>query len=317
MIISIFLLLVGFVLLYKGADWLVSGASSLARRLHMRPIVIGLTIVAFGTSAPELFVNLTASLSGNTDIAVSNVVGSNIANVLLVLGLVIAIKSLFFKKDMVRRQMPLAFLASALLLMLSADRLLFARAGDSLGRIDGMILLSFFALFLYLAFANLDKEVHVPVPEARPVGVSVGWLALGLAGLFVGGKFTINGAIDIAQWFGLSERFIGLTVVAVGTSLPELFTSVVAILRRHEDIAIGNIVGSNIFNIFWILGLTAVIHPLPISSGTIYDIVVATAVAGVLLLFAATSKKMVLKRWQGIFFLAAYSAYIVALIVLR
>ena len=257
----------------------------------MRPVVIGLTIVAFGTSAPELFVNLTASLSGSSDIAVSNIIGSNIANILLVLGLVVALRPLVFKKDIARRQIPLALLASCLVLVLASDRFVFGSSGNILSRIDGVILLIFFLVFIYLAFANLDKEEYVPDLEKKPVFISIIILIVGLLGLFIGGKFTINGAVDIAHWFGWSERLIGLTIIAIGTSLPELFTSVVAILRRHEDIAIGNIIGSNIFNIFWILGLSAVIRPLPVSNDSLSDIIVVVATTLTLLLLHRQVKK--------------------------
>lgn len=303
----------GLLLLYKGADWLVGGSSSLARRLGIKPIIIGLTVVAFGTSAPELFVNVTASVAGKADIAVSNITGSNIANILLILGIVAAIRPLRLRTDTVSRQIPLALLASGLVWVLANDRLLVGRTVDRLDRIDGIILLAFFLAFLYYVVTVAERESDRNGIEVRAVGVSSALVVLGLLGLSLGGKLTVDGAVAIARLFGLSDRFIGLTVIAIGTSLPELLTSVVAVLRKHDDIAIGNIVGSNIFNIFWIFGLSAVIRPLQFSRANLFDAAVVVAATALLLVCSVCGKKGTLGRWQGAVFLAAYLVYLAVL----
>lgn len=307
----------GLLLLYKGADWLVGGSSSLARRLGIKPIVIGLTVVAFGTSAPELFVNLTASFASKADIAISNIIGSNIANILLILGIVAATRPLRLKAETVSRQIPLALLASCLVWVLANDRLLVGRVVDRLDRIDGIILLAFFLAFLYYVVTIAVREPNKDGIEVRAVGISAALVGLGLLGLFLGGKLTVDGASGIAHLLGMSERFIGLTIIAIGTSLPELLTSVVAVVRRHDDIAIGNIIGSNIFNIFWILGLSATIRPLPVAVSSLFDVSVVVAATALLLIISLSSKKRSLERWQGVVFVAAYLIYLVVLFVFR
>ncbi len=304
------LLLGGLLLLYKGADWLVSGSSSLAVRSGLKPIVIGLTVVAFGTSAPELFVSLTASLAGKPDLAISNIIGSNIANVLLIFGVLAAIRALQLKAETVSRQIPLALLASCLVWVLANDRLLTGRTIDRLDMIDGLILLAFFLVFLYYVLLSAKHEWGHDGIEVRPVRVSVLLIMAGLLGLLLGGKLTVDGATDLARLFGLSERFIGLTVVAIGTSLPELFASVMAVWRHHDDIAIGNIIGSNIFNIFWILGVSAVLRPLPVSPAVLSDIAVSAAATALLFVFTRYGGKMLLRRWQGLALLVAYGCYL-------
>jgi cation:H+ antiporter len=310
-------LLGGLLLLYKGADWLVSGSSSLARRLGIKPIIVGLTVVAFGTSAPEMFVNLTASLEGKADIAMSNIIGSNIANVLLILGIVALVRPLILKSQTVSREIPIALLASALVWILASDRLLVGGASNGLNRIDGLILLAFFAAFLYYVVSVAVRERGAREEKARAIGISIGLSALGLFGLALGGKLTIDGASALAAAFGLSERFIGLTIVAIGTSLPELLTSVVAAMRKHGDLAIGNIIGSNIFNVFWILGLSAVIKRLPATDANRHDVLVAVAATALLLVFSLIGKKFVLERWQGAILLLVYATYIGVLALAR
>lgn len=317
MFTAIATLIGGLLLLYKGGDWLVGGSSSLARRLDIKPIIIGLTVVAFGTSAPELFVNLTASFAGKADIAVSNIIGSNIANILLILGITAAIRPLRLRTDTVSRQIPLVLMASCLVWVMANDRLLVGRTIDRLDRIDGVILLVFFAAFLYYVVTIAAREPDKDGIETRSARLSVLLIAFGLLGLFLGGKLTVDGAVDIARWFGLSERFIGLTIIAVGTSLPELLTSVVAVIKGHDDIAVGNIVGSNIFNVFWILGLSAAIRPLPIAAASSYDMLVAVGASFFLLVFPVIGKKNYLDRWQGAVFIALYSAYLVILVFFR
>ncbi len=331
------MLIGGLLLLWRGADWLVAGSSSLARRLGIKPIVIGLTVVAFGTSAPEMFVNLTASFAGKADIAISNVIGSNIANILLILGITAMIRPLQLKAETVSRQIPLALSAACLAWVLVNDRLLAGRVLDRLDRIDGIILLAFFAGFLYYVVSIAVREPDKDGIAVRSVGISLAWIVFGLLGLFLGGKLTVDGAVGLARIFGLSERFIGLTIIAVGTSLPELLTSVVALARRHDDIAVGNIVGSNIFNIFWILGLSATIRPLPVSSANKFDMLMVIGTTFLLFVFSMISEKRSLiawfrtvlgrhdqageafniHRWQGVIFVALYLVYLGVLIASR
>lgn len=310
------LFFIGFAVLIKGADLLVEGASSLAARLGVSALVIGLTIVAFGTSAPELIVNLLASYSGNTDIAIGNILGSNIANILLILGVSAVVYPLTVKRSTIWKEIPFALLAVVVLWFMVSDQVIDGAGQNILSRIDGLILISFFIIFLYYVFGiakqggeNTEEKIVV-----LPTYKSLGMIALGLVGLVVGGKWIVDGAVTIATSFGLSEALVGLTVVAVGTSLPELATSIVAAYKRNVDIAIGNVVGSNIFNIFWILGVSAIINPLPFAAALVSD--VAMAVVATILLFAVlfVGQRHTVDRWQGWFFVAVYIAYVAYLV---
>jgi len=314
--ITFVLFVVGFVLLIKGADYLVSGASSLAYKLGVAPLVIGLTIVAFGTSAPELIVNLFASVSGNTDIAIGNILGSNIVNILFILGLCATIYPLTVQKSTVWKEIPFALLAVIVVAFLASDILIDGASMSQLTRIDGLILISFFVIFLYYIFGIAKQS---PTDEGeKPVEMSLlrSWLFIfgGLVGLVIGGKWIVDGAIVFAQSLGVSESLIGLTIVAIGTSLPELATSVVATYKKNSDIAIGNIVGSNIFNIFWILGVSSFITPLPFSPLMTIDILVTFGATLLLFLALFVGKKHTIEKWQGIVFILLYIAYIVFLL---
>lgn len=318
MTLTYILFFIGFGLLIKGANLLVDGASSLAKRLGVSSLVIGLTIVAFGTSAPELIVNILASINGNTDIAIGNILGSNIANILLILGISAVIYPLAVKKGTVRKEIPLAFLAVIVLAFMANDAWIDNGPFSALTRIDGLILISFFIIFLYYVF-GISKVEPADAVETIPRKYSLlkSWLMIGggLVGLVVGGKWIVGGAVAFATGFGVSEALIGLTVVAIGTSLPELATSAVAAYKKDVDIAVGNIVGSNIFNIFWILGISAIIRPLPFSPVLSIDILVA--VLATLLLFVAlfVGKRHIIERWQGICFIALYIAYVIYLVI--
>jgi cation:H+ antiporter len=319
MILTYILFFVGFAALIKGAGFLVDGASSLARRLGVSTLVIGLTIVAFGTSAPELIVNIFASIQGNTDIAIGNILGSNIANILLILGISAAIYPLAVKRGTVWKEIPLAFLAVIVLAFMANDVLIDKSSSSALTRIDGLILISFFIIFLYYVFGISKAEPSDMVeikPRTRSLLSSCLMIGGGLIGLTVGGKWIVDGAIVIAANLGMSEALIGLTVVAVGTSLPELATSAVAAYKKDVDIAVGNIVGSNIFNIFWVLGASAVIHSLSFSQALMSDVLMT--VIATFLLFATMfiGKRHILERWQGISFIVLYVVYI-AYVVIR
>jgi cation:H+ antiporter len=316
------LFVVGFFLLIKGADLLVSGASSVAKRFKISDLVIGLTIVAFGTSMPELVVNILASTQGNTEIAIGNVLGSNIANILLILGVSAIIFPLTVHKNTVWKEIPFSLLAVLSLFFLANDALLDGYGFSELSRAEGAVLLLFFCIFLYYTFgiASLgsDKNDQEIVTEEVPVqsaGRSVGFIILGLAGLVIGGNWIVEGAVAIASSLGLSQSLIGLTVIAVGTSLPELATSAVAAKKQQTDIAIGNVVGSNIFNIFWILGVSSIISPLPFGARSNIDIIMAVVATLLLFLFCFVGKKHTITRLQGIMFVAIYVLYVAYLVV--
>lgn len=317
MILAIVFIVLGVFLLAKGADWMVDGAASLAKRLGVAPIVIGLTVVSFGTSAPELVVNLVAATSGNTDIAIGNIIGSNIANILLILGIAAVITPLTIKKNTVWKEIPLALLAVVLVGVMAADRVLTGRAIDSIDRIDALSLLAFFVVFLYYTF-GISKTEGGAGPDVKGMSVvkAVSLVSGGLLALVAGGKLTVDGAISIAQAFGVAERIIGLTVVAIGTSLPELVTSAIAAKKGQVDIAIGNVVGSNIFNIFLVLGISAFVAPLPLGPDSAGDILVAIGAALMLFMAMFVGRRHQLERWQGAAFIGCYAVYVLSLILL-
>jgi cation:H+ antiporter len=308
----------GFVLLIKGADLLVEGASAVARRLNVSDLVIGLTVVAFGTSTPELFVNIVASIQGNTDIAIGNILGSNIANIFLILGISSMVYPLTVGKGTVWKEIPLSLLAALLLGIMANDRLIDGAGTSVLTRIDGLVFLAFFIVFLYYTFSIArhieGMDEHVPKKELGWLKSSL-FIASGLAGLGLGGKWIVDGALHMAVSLGMSESLVGLTIVAVGTSLPELATSAVAAYRKNVEIAVGNVVGSNIFNIFFVLGISATVKPLPFSTKNEPDI--GVVVLASLLLFTSmfTGGKRRLDRWEGAVFVFLYACYTVFLII--
>lgn len=315
MILEIILLVLGFVVLILGADRLVSGASALARKHRISELAIGLTIVAFGTSAPELVVNLVASVEGHADIALGNVMGSNLFNLLFILGISGLIAPLAVQSSTVKKEIPMALLSGGLLFLLANDVLW--SDGNALSRLDGIILLAGFAYFLFYVIRMQPAQQAEQVVEQSvyPVWKMWTYMILGLGGLVLGGNLIVNNAVLIAQEFGMSEKVIALTIVAVGTSLPELATSVVAALKKNTDIAVGNIIGSNIFNILMILGLSSVIRPLSYNPQYNIDIYLVSAGTIVLLLAMFTSKRKVLDRWEAAVLLAGYLAYMVYLLV--
>jgi len=319
------LFVIGFVFLIKGADYLVDGASSIAKRFHVRNLVIGLTVVAFGTSAPELVVNIIASLQGNVDLLVGNIIGSNISNILLVLGVAAIIFPLKITKGTTWKQIPFSLLAVFVVFFAVNDLLINRLSPSILSRSEGLILLSFFIIFIYYLFGIAKVEGE---PGERFITQkwynSVGMILGGIIGLTIGAKWVVDGAIAFSQVFNISEGFIGLTLVALGTSLPELATSAVAAYRKKEDIAIGNIIGSNIFNLFWVLGISAIIKPIPFNIEFNADILVLIIVSLLLFLFIFISRKAsqwfvfisrnyTLERWQGILFIILYFSYLIFL----
>lgn len=307
-LVQLLLLAVGFAFLVKGADWFVEGAAGIADKLHIPQLVIGLTIVAMGTSAPEAAVSITAAVAGNADISVGNVVGSNILNVLIILGISSIITAIAVAKTTIRYEIPIMLIATGLLALFGLD--------GSIVWWEALILLVCFALYLFYMFVMVRKglmQAEKTESAQRPVWLLIIMGILGLALIIVGSDFTVDSATWLANKFGMSEKFIGLTVVALGTSLPELFTSVVAAKKGKADIAIGNIVGSNIFNILMILGITGLIIPVPFESTFLIDCAVS-AFAGILLWLCVFRKKK-LKLADGVIMLLCYAGYFTYLVI--
>jgi len=313
---SYLLLTGGLVMLIFGSNWLVDGASSLARKLNISDIVIGLTVVAFGTSSPELVVNLIASFKGNTDIAIGNILGSNIFNILAILGITSLFLPVAVMNNTVWKEIPFSILAILIVAIIANDVLIDGYEKNVISRIDGLVLLGFFSIFM--AYTFILAKQSGPLMEVEKISMSIPksglYVIVGLAGLFFGGRFLVLGAVDIARQFGMTESVIGLTVVAAGTSLPELATSITAALKKNSDIAIGNVVGSNIFNVFFILGASAVIRPLPFSFNSNVDVIVAFAAGFLMFLFVFTGKGRKINRMEGFIFLSLYVVYTVYLV---
>lgn len=310
-----FLFVVGFVLLIKGADWLIDGAVSIARQFGVSSLVIGLTVVAFGTSAPELAVNVIASVNGNNGLVIGNVVGSNIANVLLILGISALLGTLTVKTSTVWREIPFSLAAALLLGYMVNDALVDPKASDMASRADGLVLIGAFAGFIFYTFRLTKKGTDEVIPASKHgTGKAVLLFVVGLAGLVLGGHWIVKGAVAIAQLMGMSESFIGFTVVAIGTSLPELATSIAAVKKGNTDLAIGNVIGSNIFNICWVLGLSAAISPVDFNADDNYSVLVNISVSLVLFALLFIGKRHQLQRWQGGLLLAGYVAYLATLV---
>lgn len=296
------LLALGFVMLGKGADWFVEGAAGIAMRFGIPQLVIGLTIVAMGTSAPEAAVSIAAAVKGNADITIGNIVGSNILNILVILGLAASIVPIAVARSTVRIEIPFMIAVTALLFYQGCD--------GSISLADGGVLMVAFAAYMMYLYtmamkSNVDSDLEEPgLPLGRCLLGAVGGLAL----IIAGSNVTVGAATSIATYAGLSERFIGLTIVALGTSLPELFTSVAAARRGNADIAIGNIVGSNIFNILFVVGLSSLIIDIPFASAFNFDTYVALGAAVLLLLCVLRTQK--LQRWAGALMLVCYAAYL-------
>ena len=300
-LIQLFILVLGFVMLVKGADWFVDGSSGIARKFGIPQLVIGLTIVAMGTSAPEAAVSITAAFKGSADITIGNILGSNILNVLIILGLSSVITSIAVAKPTVKIDTPFMIGMSILLPLLGLD--------GKISLLDGIILLIAFVGYLSYLFVTAKKNKEEADEETKELSLikALLWTVIGLVLIVLGSDFTVDAATRIAKVLGLSERFIGLTIVALGTSLPELFTSVTAARKGNADIAIGNIVGSNIFNILFVVGLSATIIPVPFASGFIVDAIAAIYAA--VLLWVCCFRTGKLNRPAGILMLISYVVY--------
>lgn len=293
-------LLVGFFLLVKGADFFVEGSSSIAKMLKIPSVIIGLTIVAMGTSAPEAAVSITAGLSGNNDIALSNVIGSNIFNLLMVIGICAVIKGVDTEKDILKRDFPVNIAATALMMIMAYDL--------KISRVEGAILLVILAVYLFIVVRKaLQNRTQEEAIEVKSPLVSVIYILGGLFAIVFGGDLVVDNACAIAEAFGLSQTLIGLTIVAMGTSLPELVTSIVATKKGETGLALGNAIGSCLFNILFILGMSSAISPINASREGFMDIIILLGVTVITYLFARTDKKTV--RSEGIICVLIYFAY--------
>lgn len=318
--LALLYLVVGFVFLIKGADVFVDGSSNVAKFFKVPSIVIGLTVVAFGTSMPEASVSISAALEGANELAVSNVVGSNIFNLLVVLGASALIMPVAVQKNSVKKEIPFSILCTVVLLV----AILLGSNSDgtyTIGFIAGIIFLALFAFYMYWQISDALKArkagtVEEEADNGKKISLpkSLIFIVLGLAGIIIGGNRVVAGATTVAEMFGMSETLIGLTIVAVGTSLPELVTSMVAAKKGESDIALGNVIGSNIFNIIFILGFSAVIAPMTIDIEAVWDTVVAIAVTVLGLVFSATKLKVA--RWEGAVMCVLYVVYL-AYIIMR
>ena len=310
MLVSIIFLITGFIILIYGANFLVDGGSALAHRLKISSIIIGLTVVAFGTSTPELVVNIVSSAKGSSALALGNVLGSNIFNILAILGITALISPLGVKKSTTWVEIPLALFAGILLLVL-----INGEPTSLITRAEGICLLCFFLVFMlytlmlakYGAAGNAEE---VEIKDYTTLKASI-FILLGIAGLIGGGRLLVNNAVHIAENLGISQRIIGLTIVSIGTSLPELATSVIAARKNNADIAIGNVVGSNIFNTFLIVGTSAIITPLKAPAGSGIDLIVNIIASGLLFLFVFTGKGRKISRWEGGILVLLYIVYLI------
>jgi cation:H+ antiporter len=336
MLFNILFLIVGFIILIKGADILVAGSSSLAKKFGLSGLMIGLTVVAFGTSAPELIVNIFSSIAGSSDIGMGNIIGSNISNILLILGISAIICNLQVADSVIKKQLPFSILSILVLFFLINSTLFNAVGSDGLYPSGGFILLIFFAIFLYFTFSVSKRDPIVKKNKLKNIfkyillfflakkrekkeedidEMSI-WkilvfISLGMAGLFIGGKFIVNNATELALGLGLSQAFIGLTVVALGTSLPELAASIIAARKNQIQMAVGNVIGSNIFNLLWILGISSIINPIGYNSALNFDILFLIFISCLLFGLIYMGKRFYFTKKEGYILVALYLIYLV------
>ncbi|MBS2213974.1 calcium/sodium antiporter [Carboxylicivirga mesophila] len=314
MITPVLLVVVGFAALIFGANWLVDGASALARKHKVSDLVIGLTIVAFGTSAPELVVNSIASFKGYSDIVLGNILGSNNFNLFIILGLSGLILPIRVQSSTAWKEIPISLFISILLLFLLNDFLFAAPSYSS--RLDGIIMLILFGCFLYYVFNQMKHDVPTPSSDTHQSNLKIwGLIIIGFVGLIVGGQLVVTNSVSIADTLGVSEKIIGLTIVAAGTSLPELVTSIVAASKKNSDIAIGNVIGSNIFNILLILSISSIIQPIEYNPKFNLDVLIL--IGGTIFLFTSmlTGKRKQLDRWEAAILFGFYLTYTVYLVM--
>lgn len=315
MLLSVFLIIIGFIFLIASADLLVDGSSGIAKKFHIPEIIIGLTIVSIGTSMPELFVSITSALEGHSDMSLGNIIGSNLSNLLLILGLSAIIKPVVFQKETRLYEIPMC-------LFFTITLMIFCNTNDGISRIEGVVLLLLFCVFLgYTIFmgikeskTNLEKD-DAKEEKNNSIVKNIILVILGVIGLKVGGDLTVDNAVNVANYFNISEKIISLTILAVGTSLPELVTSVTAAIKGNSDIAIGNIIGSNIFNILLILGVASIIKPITYNVTYNFDISILIVATIILALFPFIPPKDKMSRANGIIYFLMYIAYLAILIL--
>lgn len=329
MLLSIFWLVVGLVLILVGANMLTDGSSAVAKRFGISDVIIGLTVVAFGTSTPELAISIVASLDNNASLAVGNVVGSNIFNILAIIGITAVIRPIRIQRSIMSSEMPMLFLSSLILWVMGNSVLLDGAADNVITRVEGIMLLIFFALFMRYTFAKahihlqrpddgpdpIEQKTRRHVGDGMPLWKSVVFIVVGLAGLVWGGDKFVDGASSLARSLGVSDAVIGLTIVAVGTSLPELATSVVAAVKRKPGLAVGNVIGSNIFNVLLILGTASVIRPLPFGEVSELDLNVLMGASVLFWVFGWLFRRRMITRPEGFIMAACYIAYMVYLVM--
>lgn len=311
MIIHVILLLVGLVLILSGANFLTDGAAALAKRFNISSLVIGLTIVAFGTSAPELTVSVVSAINGSAELAIGNVVGSNIFNILMIVGVTAVVAPIRITRGTLTKEIPLAILSSVVVLICANDLFLGTGTENVINRADGLLMLCFFLIFLSYTFAiahNHSDEESAEI-KSLPVWRCVVYIIGGLAALIFGGRLFVDGSSEIARSLGVGESIIGLTLVAMGTSLPELATSVVAALKKNPEIAIGNVIGSNLFNVFFVLGASAAISPLPLGGITNFDLLYLLGASVLMFFVGKYHKERMITRAEGIVMILAYVIY--------
>ncbi len=317
MTIQILILIGGLLLILFGANWLVDGSSSIAKKFGLSEFVIGLTIVGIGTSTPEMVVSFMSAIQGKADMAVGNVVGSNIFNVLMIIGVTALVSPLKITNSNLKRDIPLNIFVTALLIILGMNFTIFGKGQDQLCRIDGAILLALFAWYMWKSFKsdNHEGEEEESGIKQYNIAISILLIIAGLAGLIIGGRLFVNSATELAKMFGVSDKFIAITIMAAGTSMPELATCVVAALKGRGQLALGNIIGSNISNILLILGGAAMIHPLSMGGMTVVDLGVLSLSALFLLACAFMFRKNEIDRYEGVLLLlmeAVYMWYLIA-----
>ena len=311
--VAIILIIVGFIALVKGADWLVDGASAIAKQFGISDLVIGLTVVAFGTSMPEFVVNMISVAEGTTDLAITNILGSNIINTFVILGFTALVYPIASQKRSRDFDIPLSIIAGVLVLMFVVIQLPFGECERGIGRAGGVVLLLLFCYFLYNTFRHAkdhpeetEADAVKDIPTRRAIALILG----GLVGLVVGGELIVKSAVDLAVRCGVSEAIIGLTIVALGTSLPELATSVIAATKHNSDIALGNVFGSNIFNVFFVLGTSATVRPLPAYNGIELDAVMVALGSIIVWMAVKTNHERKIQRWAGALMLLVYGGYL-------
>ncbi|MBS3969852.1 MAG: calcium/sodium antiporter [Clostridia bacterium] len=314
-----FLLLLGFILLIKGADFFIDGAAGIAKALKLPPMIIGLTIVAFGTSSPEAAVSIGAAIKGSSGISLGNVIGSNIFNISLVIGIMALLSPLKVEKQTTRKEIPFALLSSILLLILALDRFLQQTGSNVITRGDGLVFLIFFSIFIYylfeMALKSSNNNHEIIENSGHNKGRKIFYLIIGLTGIILGGKLVVDNSIIIALSWGISQSLVGLTIVAVGTSLPELVTSITAVLKKENEIALGNLIGSNIFNILFILGAASVISPIHVEPTLIKDTFLMIFYTIFLFIFAMSHYRI--SRKEGFILLMSYLVYLAFIIINR